>query len=113
MQQYRYEDILQAYYPYSFTFNRDDVIELQNTNYDEDMESVEPENELFNNLNEDNVKYKKFYKNASPRKRVEDWRSEGRSDTRIRDDIRMRDKHYYKKKEKKREDTPVWSLPPQ
>ncbi|CAH2106534.1 unnamed protein product [Euphydryas editha] len=123
MQQYRQEDILQAYYPHSFVFNREDVEEFSN---DTDFEVLLPsdieKNELFLRSRvyyDENDKDKKFYrKEGSPRKRsayVNDWRSEAQSvDFRIRhDDIRMRDKHYYKKKEKKREEIPVWSLPPQ
>ncbi|CAH0719467.1 unnamed protein product, partial [Brenthis ino] len=112
MQQYRHEDILQVYYPQSFTFNRDDVIELYCTDSDEDLPVSDPENDLY--ITEDTSKFKKIYKNGSPRRKMEDWRTEGRSDFRIRpDDVRMRDKHFYKKKEKKKEDMPVWTLPPQ
>lgn len=123
MQQYREEDILQAYYPHSFVFSRDDVAELSNdTDCEELLPSDIEKNELFLKSRiyyDENDKDKKYYrKEGSPRKRnvyVSDWRSEAQSvDLRVRhDDVRMRDKHYLKKKEKKREEVPVWSLPPQ
>lgn len=117
MQQYRNEDILQAYYPHTFTFNRDDVIELNNDNeYDIPEEMCDPEkNELFLKSkvyideSEQDRQYR-YYRNESPRKKS-DWRSDAQ-DYRIRqDDVRLRDRHY-KKKEKKREEFPVWALPP-
>ncbi|XP_045448767.1 serine/threonine-protein kinase/endoribonuclease IRE1 [Melitaea cinxia] len=123
MQQYRQEDILQAYYPRSFVFSRDDVAELSNnTDCEELLPSDIEKNELFLKSRiyyDENDKDKKYYrKEGSPRKRnvyVSDWRSGAQSvDFRVRqDDVRMRDKHYLKKKEKKREEVPVWSLPPQ
>lgn len=118
MQQYRHEDILQVYYPHTFTFSREDVPELNDDKYYEQelpSEMCDPDkNELF-------VKSRIFYdennqevrnrKEESPRK-YSNWRTEG-SDYRIRqDDVRMRDRHF-KKKEKKREEIPVWTLPPQ
>ncbi|XP_075973369.1 serine/threonine-protein kinase/endoribonuclease Ire1 [Anticarsia gemmatalis] len=117
MQDYRAEDILQAYYPRSFTFNREDVAEL-NDDWDHEEipeEMCDPErnclfqkSRVFYDENLDQNRYKKEGSpRASPRKRV-DWRSEPRQD-----DVRLRDRHYYKKKEKKREDMPVWTLPPQ
>ncbi|XP_063362151.1 serine/threonine-protein kinase/endoribonuclease IRE1 [Cydia amplana] len=106
MQRFRQEDILQDYYPHSYTFSRTDVAELDE--HDLPPALCDPEtNELF-------VKSKVYFdeskdrKEGSPRKIV-DWRS---SDYRKQDDVRLRDRHY-KKKEKKREEMPVWSLPPQ
>nr|XP_026488501.1 serine/threonine-protein kinase/endoribonuclease IRE1 [Vanessa tameamea] len=123
MQQYKHEDILQAYYPHSFTFNRDDIIEFSDDMDNEELLPSDMEkNELFLKSKvffDENDKEKKNYrKEGSPRKRAEivNWRSDQQStDFRIlrQDDVRMRDRHYYKKKEKKREDIPVWSLPPQ
>ncbi|XP_063618788.1 serine/threonine-protein kinase/endoribonuclease IRE1 [Cydia splendana] len=110
MQRFRQEDILQDYYPHSYTFSRTDVAELDDR-YEEELPPAlcDPDtNELF-------VKSKVYFdeskdrkKEGSPRKIV-DWRS---SDYRKQDDVRLRDRHY-KKKEKKREEMPVWSLPPQ
>ncbi|XP_047529274.1 serine/threonine-protein kinase/endoribonuclease IRE1 [Vanessa atalanta] len=123
MQQYKQEDILQAYYPHSFTFNRDDIIEFSDDMENEELLPSDMEkNELFLKSKvffDENDKEKKVYrKEGSPRKRADmvNWRSDQQStDFRIlrQDDVRMRDRHYYKKKEKKREDIPVWSLPPQ
>lgn len=117
MQHYRHEDILQGYYPHSFTFNRDDVSELDDDGEYEDIpeDMCDPEkNGLFQKSriyfdeNQDQSRYKKESSpRGSPRKRV-DWRSEPRQD-----DVRLRDRHYYKKKERKREEIPVWTLPPQ
>lgn len=114
MQQYRHEDILQAYYPHSFTFNRDDVPELcDDEDYiDEVPIDVDPEeNGLFLKSRvyyDEKDTEKRFYKQGSPKKRP-DWRSE-QIDYRTRqDDVRMRDRHY--KKEKKKEEVPVWSIP--
>lgn len=118
MQTYRHEDILQVYYPHSFTFNRDDVTELDDDGEIDDdipIDMCDPEkNGLF-------AKSRVFYdetqdpfrnkKEGSPRKR-NDWRSEALERTR-QDDVRLRDRHYYKKKEKKREEIPVWTLPQQ
>ncbi|XP_068631729.1 serine/threonine-protein kinase/endoribonuclease IRE1 [Battus philenor] len=119
MQQYRQEDILQTYYPHSFAFNRNDVFEFSDeSNYMEEIpiEVCDPEkNELFiksrvyveDRKDPDRYKYKK----ESPKK-VLDWRSE-QVELRFRqDDVRLRDRHY-KKREKKKEEIPVWSLPPQ
>ncbi|CAG9584465.1 unnamed protein product [Danaus chrysippus] len=113
MQQYRNEDILQTYYPYSFTFYREEVTELA----DDDLEiQPEPEledphkNELFtkSRVHYDD-KEKKFYrKDWSPKKQV-DWRSQGQEFQMKQDDVRLRDRHHYKKK---KENIPVWSLPP-
>ncbi|XP_046959979.1 serine/threonine-protein kinase/endoribonuclease IRE1 [Vanessa cardui] len=123
MQQYKQEDILQAYYPHSFTFNRDDIIEFSDdVDDDELLPSDMEKNELFLKSKiyfDENDKEKKLYrKEGSPRKRIDmvNWRSDHQStDFRIlrQDDVRLRDRHYYKKKEKKREEMPVWSLPPQ
>ncbi|XP_049868992.1 serine/threonine-protein kinase/endoribonuclease ire-1 [Pectinophora gossypiella] len=114
MQEFRNEDILQAYYPHNFTFNREDVIELCDDTYEDEVpiEQCDPErNELF-------VKSKVFvdenefrFRNGSPRKR-NDWRSEAQDYRSKQDDVRLRDRHY-KKKEKKREEIPVWTLPMQ
>ncbi|XP_041977924.1 serine/threonine-protein kinase/endoribonuclease IRE1 isoform X1 [Aricia agestis] len=114
MQQYRHEDILQAYYPHSFTFQREDVPELDESNYNEELpqEMCDPDkNELFVKSKvfyDDNDKEPKY--NGSPRKYT-NWRSEMQARTR-QDDVRLRDRHY-KKKEKKSEEMPVWTLPPQ
>lgn len=113
MQQYRHEDILQAYYPHFFTFYREDVIELDNQGFDEISDALcDPEkNELFVKskvyVDENEEKQYKYHRNGSPRKR-NDWRSE---EHKVRqDDVRLRDRHY---KKKKREDTPIWTVPPQ
>ncbi|CAG5031807.1 unnamed protein product [Parnassius apollo] len=122
MQQFRQEDILHTYYPHSFTFNREDVLEL-NDDYDYveeiPLEYCDPEkNELFLKSKvyveekKEPERYYRYKKDGSPRK-VTDWRSEQASELRLRqDDIRMRDRHY-KKREKKKEEIPVWCLPPQ
>ncbi|CAB3223992.1 unnamed protein product [Arctia plantaginis] len=118
MQSYRHEDILQAYYPHSFTFNRDDVLELQDDGEYEEIpeEMCDPErNGLFHKSrafideHQDQKRFKKEVSpKSSPRRHVVDWRSDSRPD-----DFRLRDRHYYKKKEKKREEYVVWTLPPQ
>ncbi|XP_034830294.1 serine/threonine-protein kinase/endoribonuclease IRE1 [Maniola hyperantus] len=116
MQQFRQEDILQVYYPHSFTFNREDVSELLDDNdyVDEIPIEVDPElNGLFLKSKvyfDDNDKEKRIYRHGSPKKRV-DWRSEQIEFRTRQDDIRMRDRHY--RKDKKKEEIPVWSLPPQ
>lgn len=107
------------YYPHSFTFSREDVLELNDDKeYLEEISSdkCDPDrNELF-------VKSRVFYdenqetvrnrKEGSPRK-INNWRTEA-SDYRIRqDDVRLRDRQFYKKKEKKKEDVPIWTVPPQ
>ncbi|CAK1547091.1 unnamed protein product [Leptosia nina] len=113
MQQYRNEDIMQGYFPHTFTFNRSDVTELSDDDYEIELPSLYDydKNELF-------VKSKVYYdehdperrlRKDSPKKRM-DWRTD--ADRTRQDDIRMRDRHYYKKREKK-QDMPVWSLPPQ
>jgi serine/threonine-protein kinase/endoribonuclease IRE1 len=122
MQQFRHEDILQAYYPHSFTFSRDDVIELSDDkDYDEPIPSelCDPtRNELFvkskGYVDQNEQDRLKFFKreNGSPRK-VTDWRSEARDFRPRQDDVRLRDRHHYKKKEKKKEEMPIWTLPPQ
>lgn len=116
MQQYRNEDILQAYYPYSFTFYREEVPELADDDNETPPESEDPhKNELFakSRVYYDESKEKKFYrKDWSPKKQV-DWRSQGQEFQLKQDDVRLRDRHHYKKREKKREEMPVWSLPPQ
>ncbi|KOB71168.1 Serine/threonine-protein kinase/endoribonuclease ire-1 [Operophtera brumata] len=115
MQQYRHEDILQAYYPHSFTFSREDVPELEDKEPEQDLPSdlCDPDkNELFirSRVFHDNTEIRNR-KEESPRK-LTNWRTEG-SDYRIRqDDVRMRDRHY-KKKERKREEMLIWTLPPQ
>lgn len=114
MQQSRHEDILQAYYPHSFTFHRDDVIELDSHGFEEISAGMcDPEtNELFVKskvyVDEKEHQYK-YYRNGSPRNR-DNWRSEGPEHKFRQDDVRLRDRHY---KKKKREDTPVWTVPPQ
>lgn len=117
MQQYRHEDILQAYYPHSFTFHREDVMELDSEGFVEIPDIMcDPEtNELFVKSkvyvdeNEERHSVFKYYRHGSPRKR-NDWKSEG-TDHKVRqDDVRLRDKHY---KKKKREDVPIWTVPPQ
>lgn len=119
MQQYRQEDILQVYYPHSFIFSREDVPELNDDkDYERELPSdiCDPDrNELFVKsrvfFDESNQELLRNRKEGSPRKYT-NWRTEG-SDYRIRqDDVRMRDRHY-KKKERKREEIPVWTLPPQ
>ncbi|XP_028168427.1 serine/threonine-protein kinase/endoribonuclease IRE1 isoform X2 [Ostrinia furnacalis] len=111
MQQFRHEDILQAYYPHAFTFTREDVPEL---NDDQEFEPYEDTNELFVKskvyVDEDQEKPKYYRIKESPRK--SDWRAEARDFKTRQDDVRLRDRHY-KKKEKKREEIPVWTLPPQ
>ncbi|XP_038211674.1 serine/threonine-protein kinase/endoribonuclease IRE1 [Zerene cesonia] len=109
MQQFRNEDVMQGYFPHTFTFDRDDVTELNDDNYvnEEDLAI----NELFvkSKVYYDENEPDKKYKRDSPKKRV-DWRSDDRT---RQDDVRLRDRYtYYKKKEKKQE-VPVWSLPPQ
>lgn len=118
MQQYRQEDILQGYYPHAFTFSRDDVAELNddkdNEEFPEDM--CDPDkNELFVKsrvfVDENNLEIR-HRKEGSPRK-FSNWRTEA-SDYRIRqDDVRFRERQNYKKKEKKKENVMVWTLPPQ
>ncbi|CAH2268974.1 jg15999 [Pararge aegeria aegeria] len=116
MQLYRQEDILQAYYPHSYTFSREDVFEFSDDKdyVDEIIEAVDPEtNGLFLKSKvyfDDNDKEKRFYRQGSPKKTV-DWRSEQIDFRSQRDDIRMRDRHF--KKYKKHEEIPVWSLAPQ
>ncbi|XP_059045401.1 serine/threonine-protein kinase/endoribonuclease IRE1 [Achroia grisella] len=122
MQPYRHEDLLQGYYPHSFTFNREDVIELSNdSNYEEDLalELCDSEkNDLFvksrvyYDENDREKSYRYYRKDGSPQKRA-DWRSEARDFKARQDDVRLRDRHHYKKKEKKKEDIPVWTLPHQ
>ncbi|CAG4980142.1 unnamed protein product [Colias eurytheme] len=109
MQQFRNEDIMQGYFPHAFVFNRDDVTELNDDNYvnEEDLAI----NELFvkSKIYYDENDPEKRYKRDSPKKSV-DWRSEDRT---RQNDVRPRERYtYYKKKEKKQE-MPVWSLPPQ
>lgn len=122
MQQFRHEDILQTYYPHTFTFSRDDVFEfVDEIDCMEELplEFCGPErNELFLKsrvyfeVKKEPERYLRYRKEGSPRKIV-DWRSEQGTELRLRqDDIRMRDRHY-KKKEKKKEEVPVWCLPPQ
>ncbi|XP_072932092.1 serine/threonine-protein kinase/endoribonuclease IRE1 [Epargyreus clarus] len=125
MQQFRQEDVLQGYYPHTFTFSREDVVELDDENYEDEvpLEDCDPEkNELFLKSKvyyEEDDKKNKFFKNeGSPRKRIENenWRSEAGRDgleNRKQNDVNLRDRHIYKKKEKKKEDMPVWRLPPQ
>lgn len=112
MQQFRQEDILQVYYPHAFIFSRKDVPELNDDQYEEALPVCDEEtNDLFlkSKAYIDESK-DRFKKEGSPRKR-NDWRSD---DYRLRpDDVRLRDRHIIKKKEKKREEMPVWSLPPQ
>lgn len=123
MQQFRHEDILQAYYPHTFTFSRDDVHELNDEkDYDNFIseEQCDPEkNELFVKSKvyfDENTPEKPHWnfknKEGSPRK-TPDWRTEGRDFRTRQDDVRLRDRHHYKKKEKKKEEIPVWTLPPQ
>ncbi|KAG6445865.1 hypothetical protein O3G_MSEX004164 [Manduca sexta] len=125
MQQYRHEDILQLYYPHSFTFRREDVAELNDDDYEEiPPEMCDPEkNELFVKskvyVDETILRTRREDKGspkASPRgspRKFADWRSEAQELRMRQDDVRLRDRHYYKKKEKKREEMPVWTLPPQ
>ncbi|KAL0892911.1 hypothetical protein ABMA27_014590 [Loxostege sticticalis] len=117
MQQFRHEDILQAYYPHSFTFSREDVPELNDDNYqelptelcDSDTNELFVKSKVYVDENDDKPKY---YRNKeSPRK--SDWRTDAREFKTKQDDVRLRDRHYYKKKEKKREEMPVWTLPSQ
>ncbi|RVE44453.1 hypothetical protein evm_010857 [Chilo suppressalis] len=120
MQQYRNEDILQEYYPHSFIFNRDEVAELNVLTEYEDYiptELCDPErNELFvkskTHLEENEERYRYNKTNGYPRK-FNDWRSEAKEFKTRQDDVRLRDKHHYKKKEKRKEEVPVWTLPPQ
>lgn len=117
MQQYRHEDILQVYYPHSFAFSRDDIVELINDDVDYEVpEEIREKNELFIKSKvyveeNDQDKQLRYFRNGSPKKRY-DWRAEAQDFKSRQDDIRMRDRHY-KKKEKKREEMPVWTLPPQ
>ncbi|CAH2037698.1 unnamed protein product, partial [Iphiclides podalirius] len=122
MQQFRQEDILQAYYPHSFTFSREDVFEFSDENdYIEEMppEVCDPDkNELFIKsrmyfeVRKEPERFLSYRKDGSPRKTA-DWRTEQGSELRLRqDDVRLRDRHY-KKREKKKEDVPKWCLPPQ
>ncbi|XP_045535533.1 serine/threonine-protein kinase/endoribonuclease IRE1 [Papilio machaon] len=114
MQQFRQEDILQAYYPHSYAFNRDDVYELTDEDIEEPQEVRDPDkNELFlkSRIYFDEKKdQERFYRYKSPKKIV-DWRSES-SNLRLQDDVRLRDR-FYKKKEKKKDEFPIWTLPPQ
>ncbi|XP_013169478.1 PREDICTED: serine/threonine-protein kinase/endoribonuclease IRE1 [Papilio xuthus] len=113
MQQFRQEDILQAYYPHSFAFNRDDVYELTDEDIEDPQEICDPDkNELFLKSRiyfDEKKEQEKFYRYKSPKKIV-DWRSES-SNLRLQDDVRLRDR-FYKKKEKKKEEIPIWTLPP-
>lgn len=117
MQEFRQEDILQAYYPHAFTFNRDDVRELDEGDIEEELpvEMCDPgknglfvKSRVFYDENQEQLRYRK---EGSPRKR-NDWRSDAQERNR-QDDVRFRDRHHYKKKEKKREEIPVWTLPQQ
>ncbi|KPJ08216.1 Serine/threonine-protein kinase/endoribonuclease IRE1 [Papilio machaon] len=114
MQQFRQEDILQAYYPHSYAFNRDDVYELTDEDIEEPQEVRDPDkNELFlkSRIYFDEKKdQERFYRYKSPKKIV-DWRNES-SNLRLQDDVRLRDR-FYKKKEKKKDEFPIWTLPPQ
>lgn len=122
MQQFRQEDILQVYYPHSFTFSREDIDELNDdTDYANEIpnELCDPEkNELFikskvyYEANNDQEILRYYKKDGSPQKRS-DWRSEARDFKTKQDDVRLRDRHHYKKKEKKKEEIAVWALPPQ
>ncbi|VVD04564.1 unnamed protein product, partial [Leptidea sinapis] len=108
MQQYRNEDIMQGYYPHTYTFNRDDVIEL---NIDVDLEPCEENNDLFIKSKvfiHENAE-RKVYRKDSPKKRL-DWRYEN-GDARTNDDVRLND-GYFRKKERKKENVPIWTLPP-
>ncbi|KAG7302816.1 hypothetical protein JYU34_012793 [Plutella xylostella] len=116
MQAFRHEDILHTYYPPAFTVHRDDVPEL---NAQPDYTDIE-ENQLFvkSKVYVDETEEPRYKKMGSPRRNNNsDWRSEDRGDVEYRyrsDDVRLRDRQYYKRKEKKRDtDVPVWSLPPQ
>ncbi|XP_037872627.1 serine/threonine-protein kinase/endoribonuclease IRE1 [Bombyx mori] len=117
MQQYRDEDILQTYYPRTYVFNRDDVIELNN---DKDCDYEVPSEMYDSERNHLFLKSRVYvdsspdrrYKEGSPKK-LQDWRSEAQEFRLRQDDIRLRDRHYYKKKERKKEEAPIWSLPPQ
>lgn len=113
MQQFRHEDILQGYYPHSFTFLREDVLELTDDKYECDIpiQMCSPEkNELF-------VKsrvYKEesedtFRKEESPRRRA-NWRNDMQV-FRSKDDVRLRDRNL--KREKVKEEMPIWRIPPQ
>lgn len=112
MQQYRHEDILQAYYPHSFTFHRDDVMEFDSQGFEDIPDVTCEKNELFVkskvHIDENEERQYKYYRHGSPRKR-NDLRGEVEHKV-IQDDVRLRDKHY---KKKKREDIPIWSVPPQ
>lgn len=119
MQAYRHEDILQGYYPHSFTFNRDDVTELDEDGEIEEDIPVDMCDPVKNGLfvksrvyydENQGVEYR-YKKEGSPRKR-NDWRSDAQERAR-QDDVRLRDRHHYKKKEKKRDEMPVWTLPQQ
>lgn len=112
MQQFRQEDILQAYYPHSFAFNRDDVCEL--TDDIEPQEISDPDkNDLFikSRIYFDEKKEERFHRYKTSPKKIVDWRSES-PNLRLQDDVRLRDR-FYKKKEKKKEELPIWTLPPQ
>ncbi|XP_060802843.1 serine/threonine-protein kinase/endoribonuclease IRE1 [Amyelois transitella] len=121
MQQYRNEDILQAYYPHSFTFDREDVQEFDDSNFDEEFPSELANTEINDLFVKSKIYYdennpdrspKHYKKEGSLYKRL-DWRNEARHFQSRKDDVRLRDRHHYKKKEKKREDMPIWTLPPQ
>ncbi|KAJ0177114.1 hypothetical protein K1T71_007123 [Dendrolimus kikuchii] len=114
MQQFRHEDILQGYYPHSFTFNREDVLELADDRYDSEIpvQMCDAEkNELFikSRIYKDESQ-DRYKKDGSPRARA-DWRSEALDFRSRQDDVRLRDRHF--KKEKKREEIPIWRIPPQ
>lgn len=113
MQQYRQEDILHDYYPHSFVFQREDILELRDDNSD-DENHLEGSHMAINELFIKSRVYKdesqeRYKKEGSPRKGG-DWRNEAQFRSR-QDDIRLRDRHF--KREKKKEDMPVWRLPPQ
>ncbi|GBP65201.1 hypothetical protein EVAR_50008_1 [Eumeta japonica] len=109
MQEHRHEDVLQPYYMHSFTFNREDVDELNDNNYPELPEGDPESNQLFlksrlyfDENDPEQLKYRNFKKNGSPRRYYN-------AQTERKDDVRMR--HYKKKEKKKETEMPFWTLP--
>lgn len=125
MQQFRHEDDLYLYYPQTFTFDPEQVPELDDKDYVDEFltNNIDPEtNQLFVKskiyFDESAEKPIRYYnkKTNSPKKRY-DIRSDephNAEHSSKPDDVRMRDRQHYKKKDKKKDvEMPLWALSPQ